>query len=169
MRSIMGAMIVPDRRIRFAGMGQPPGHSHIHVRTIDRSGTPLSGLKFAIVGPAGIIGEGETNGDGFGIVELPVPVGQIVTVNVTLPEGDVTRKNVETVFHISGQVELFQSVTVKPETPITLSEALAFGAGLVLTGVGFAMKDGKAEELFIGLGSGFAAIAGFSLVFRHLR
>jgi len=163
-RTILGAMIVPDRRIRFAGMGQTQGHSHLHVRVIDRSGTPLPGIKFA----AGDVA-GETNGDGFGIVELPLPIGSEIVLVVTLPEGIAKRSRVETVPHISGQVELFQSVTLKPETPITLSEAISFGAGIALSAVGFAMKDGKAEELFIGLGSGFAAIAGFSLVFRHLR
>lgn len=161
------AMIVSDRRIR--GLGQPPGYSHVHVRVIDRSGHPLSGVKLRVsTFENKVVGEGETNGDGFAIIEAQAPMFTRVNLSADLPEGTGARQ-VETTFHASGRVEVFQSVTTKSEPVLTLAEALSFGAGILLTGYGLSLKDGKAEEVMIGLGTGFAAISGFSLIFRHLR
>lgn len=164
-------MIVRDRRIRGLGsirMGQAES-SHVHVRAIDKEGRPMSGIPVRVTTPSGVtLPAVQTNGNGWAIISMGVPDGTPVRLAVDLPEGTAGR-TVNTVLHASGQVELFQSVEILPQSLVTAAEAVGFGLGLVLAVAGLHIKDRGAQEVVVGLGSGVFAVSGFSLIFRHLR
>ena len=147
-------------------LGELAGGSQIHIRAIDRNGSPLPGTRVTVQGI--LDGSWVSNGDGIVVIPLTDASGTPHTVQVALPEGIATR-DVSTVSPISGQVELFQSIVEMPKPLILLGEGISLLAGILLVAGGLSAKSSRGSSIATGLGTSLVGLGSFSFTYRHLR
>lgn len=149
---------------QIRGLGQFTGESHIHVRVLDSKGNPFAGIRVKANGQ-----ETVTDDTGFVILRFPgIPVGTMKTVAVDLPEGAVVRST-HTIEHVSGLVEIFQSVSAVPKPLFTLPEIVVLALGASVLTAGFAVIRGKASDAFSAIGGSVLGMGVFSFTMRHLK
>ena len=135
-------------RIGYVNLGQT--NATLHVIVMDRRGQPGSGVPIVIVSDtSGNIGEGETDGDGVFVSDIPTGMGE-ATVIASLPEGDVRERVL--LAPLGATVATIRSIRKISGPFLTFFEGFMGVAGIV----GFATDEDLLKML--GEGAFFAAV-----------